>query len=197
MSYTTWKRSVFGVFLVRILPHLDSIRRDTPYSVQMRGNTDQKNSRIRTLLTQCKLGFFVSVTYWESAYVSICRGSRPEVFCKKDVLRNFAKFTGKHLCQSVFFNKVAGWPATKDFSCTKCAMFFVLPWVTVNITSLLKVFFLELKIEYLIIRTLREQTHLLNRPYSQFPNCSKLRKIRMSLLHHSDQSSPFTAFQEC
>ena len=24
------------------------------------------------------------------------------------VLRNFAKFTGKHLCQSTFFNKVAG-----------------------------------------------------------------------------------------
>ena len=25
------------------------------------------------------------------------RSSRPEVFCKKDVLRKFAKFTGKHL----------------------------------------------------------------------------------------------------
>ena len=24
----------------------------------------------------------------------MCRSSRPEVFCKKDVLRNFAKFTG-------------------------------------------------------------------------------------------------------
>ena len=23
-----------------------------------------------------------------------------EVFCKKGILRNFAKFTGKHLCQS-------------------------------------------------------------------------------------------------
>ena len=36
------------------------------------------------------------------------RSSRPEVFCKKGVLRNFAKFTGKHLCQSLFFNKVTG-----------------------------------------------------------------------------------------
>ena len=36
------------------------------------------------------------------------RSSRPDVFCEKDVLRNFAKFTGKHLCQSLFFNKVAG-----------------------------------------------------------------------------------------
>ena len=30
----------------------------------------------------------------------------PEVFYKKKVLRNFAKFTGKHLCQSRYFNKV-------------------------------------------------------------------------------------------
>ena len=41
------------------------------------------------------------------------RSSRPEVFCKKGVLRNFTKFKGKHLYQSVFFNKVAGLrPAT-------------------------------------------------------------------------------------
>ena len=39
---------------------------------------------------------------------SLVRSSHPEVFCKKGVLRNFAKFTGKHLCQSLFFNKVAG-----------------------------------------------------------------------------------------
>ena len=36
------------------------------------------------------------------------RSSRPEVFCGKDVLRNFAKFTGKYLCQSLFSNKVTG-----------------------------------------------------------------------------------------
>ena len=37
----------------------------------------------------------------------------PEVSCKNCVLRNFAKFTGKHLRQSLFFNKVAGFsPAT-------------------------------------------------------------------------------------
>ena len=30
------------------------------------------------------------------------RSSCPEVFCKK----NFTKFTGKHLCQSLFFNKI-------------------------------------------------------------------------------------------
>ena len=36
------------------------------------------------------------------------RSSCPEVFHKKAVLRNFAKFTGKYLCQRLFFNTVAG-----------------------------------------------------------------------------------------
>ena len=36
------------------------------------------------------------------------RSSCSEVLCKIGVLRNVAKFTGKHLCQSLFFNKVAG-----------------------------------------------------------------------------------------
>ena len=40
-------------------------------------------------------------------HTAIVRSTRPEVFCKKGVLRNFTKFTGKHLRQSLFFNKVA------------------------------------------------------------------------------------------
>ena len=35
------------------------------------------------------------------------RISRPEVLYKKGILEDFAKFTGKHLCQSLFFNKFA------------------------------------------------------------------------------------------
>ena len=31
----------------------------------------------------------------------------PEVFVRNGVLRNFTKFTWKHLCQRLFFNKVA------------------------------------------------------------------------------------------
>ena len=49
---------------------------------------------------------------WQAEYIHVSRAyirsSRPEVFCKKVLLRNFVKFTGKHLCQSLFFNKVAG-----------------------------------------------------------------------------------------
>ena len=36
------------------------------------------------------------------------RSSCPEVFYKKVVLKNFAKFTGKHLRWSLLFNKLAG-----------------------------------------------------------------------------------------
>ena len=60
------------------------------------------------------------------------RSSRPEVFCIKGVLENFAKFTVKHRCQSLIFNKVTGLrPATllkkealaQVFSCDFCEIF--------------------------------------------------------------------------
>ena len=45
--------------------------------------------------------------------LSISGSSRPELFCKKGVLNNFTKFTGKHLYRSLFFNKDVGLrPAT-------------------------------------------------------------------------------------
>ena len=39
---------------------------------------------------------------------NLYRSSRPEVLCKEDILRNFARLTGKHLCQSLLFNKAGG-----------------------------------------------------------------------------------------
>ena len=34
------------------------------------------------------------------------RSSRPQIFFKMGVLKNFGKFTGKLLCWSLFYNKV-------------------------------------------------------------------------------------------
>ena len=34
------------------------------------------------------------------------RSSRPEKFCKKGAPENLTKFTGKHLCRSLFLNLV-------------------------------------------------------------------------------------------
>ena len=58
-------------------------------------------------LLRLKLGGNQLHSVWNLAELK-CRSSRPEVFSKKAVLRNFTKFTGKHLCQVLFFNKVAG-----------------------------------------------------------------------------------------
>ena len=44
----------------------------------------------------------------ESNDIGLYQKQSPEVFCKKGVLKNFAKFTGKNLYQSLFFNKIVG-----------------------------------------------------------------------------------------
>ena len=55
-------------------------------------------------------------------FYSCCISSRPEVLiCKKGVLKNFAKFTGKHLCQSFFLNKKE--TLTQVLSCEFCEIF--------------------------------------------------------------------------
>ena len=58
----------------------------------------------------------------------VFRSRHRKCFVKKYVLRNFAKFAGKHLCQSLCFNKVAGLLAMslkrrlgqRHFSCEFC-----------------------------------------------------------------------------
>ena len=34
--------------------------------------------------------------------LEVCRRGRPEVFCQKGSPENLAKFTGRHLCKSLF-----------------------------------------------------------------------------------------------
>ena len=43
----------------------------------------------------------------ERTWAALLKCGRPEVFCKKGVLRNFTQFTRKHVCQSLFLNKGA------------------------------------------------------------------------------------------
>ena len=58
----------------------------------------------------------------------IFRSSHQRCSMKKDILKNFAKSTGKHLRQTLFFNKVAGGPCNfirnetlaQVFSCEFC-----------------------------------------------------------------------------
>ena len=70
---------------------------------------------------QTEAGNFIKKETWQTCFPvnfekflgilfiqNTTRSSRPEVFCKKGGLKNFTKFTTKHLCHSPFFNKVAG-----------------------------------------------------------------------------------------
>ena len=45
---------------------------------------------------------FVNLVY--NVTLVACRSSHERCSMKKSVLKNFAKFTEKHLCQSLFFN---------------------------------------------------------------------------------------------
>ena len=46
------------------------------------------------------------------------RSSHRRCSVRKLVLRNFTKFTGKHLCQSLLFNKVAGLSHLQKLDCS-------------------------------------------------------------------------------
>ena len=58
--------------------------------------------------TPSKFAILSRVKPSDFRFVTWLRSSRPEVFCENGVLRNFTKFTVKHLHHSLFFNKVAG-----------------------------------------------------------------------------------------
>ena len=58
--------------------------------------------------TPSKFAILFRVKPSDFRFVTWLRRSRQEVLCEKGVLRNFTKFTGKQLCQGLFFNKVAG-----------------------------------------------------------------------------------------
>ena len=46
------------------------------------------------------------LNYMKLNYLMIQK--QPKVIYRKGDIKNFAKFTGKYMCQSLFFNKVAG-----------------------------------------------------------------------------------------
>ena len=111
------------------------------------------------------------------------RSSRPEVFCKNNVLRNFAKFTGKYLCQSLFFIKVTGLRAAtlfKKILCHRCfpenfVKFLKTPFFIVNLWWLLLALnFLQEAWQYRkAVEVRKESIKLVIRTWSVLLGCSE------------------------
>ena len=57
------------------------------------------------------------------AHVAQRSKSHSQMLFNTVVLRNFAIFTGKHVCWSLFFNKISGLNATQVFFCEYCETF--------------------------------------------------------------------------
>ena len=65
----------------------------------------EKPLHFRNATTQRSVNNFFDLL---NIFLQIYRSSRRRCSVRKDVLRNFAEYTGKHLCQSLFFNEGAG-----------------------------------------------------------------------------------------
>ena len=77
----------------------------------------------KIFISRILLIFYIFVTYcvsFLSSSLLLIEQQLPEVFYKKGALTNFAKFTGKHPCQSHFFNKRT---LAQVFSCEFCKIF--------------------------------------------------------------------------
>ena len=65
--------------------------------------------RNKKILNLCLIWYILKVTFIvRNLKIVNVHKQPPGGVLLKVVLRNFAKLTGKHLCQSLFFNKVAG-----------------------------------------------------------------------------------------
>ena len=88
---------------------------------------------INNIIHTCKGIFFLSSDRCQINSFYHFRSCRREVFYRKGVLRNFAKFTGKHLCQSLFFH------LSQSISCfpVNFAKFLRIPFFTGHLRWLL------------------------------------------------------------
>ena len=59
-------------------------------------------------VTVFRVATFLNEAFLQIYFLGIYRSSHRRYSVRKGVLKNFAKSTGKHLRQSLFFNKFAG-----------------------------------------------------------------------------------------
>ena len=82
------------------------------------------------------------LVFWRF-YCKILRSSCQKVFCNKDGLRKFAKFTRKHLCRSLFFKYCRLWFCkifkdtffTENLRTTSFKYWKTLKWIRISTTQ--------------------------------------------------------------
>ena len=92
------------------------------------------------------------------------RSSRPEVFCKKDVLRNFTKFTVKHLSRVSFLIKLQASRTPLVAASCESSIKFLRAWIDENLIWRDHIHPVEKKIAK-NIRLLCQGKHYLNDKY--------------------------------
>ena len=119
MSATSWFWNLFAnqdmhgmLFKTNYLNNYYSTTQSNVCSFAKKKKKKEKKN-VTILFTECRNKSWSKPIFSEKYFRSSC----PEVFCKKYVLNNFVKFPGKHLRQSLFFNKVT---LAQVFSCEYC-----------------------------------------------------------------------------
>ena len=103
------------VYVIREFTKLRAFRACVPSCLKLLRAYAPHFSRayVPTTTHKIYLLYLISIPYIAVSLWIICRSSHWRCSLRKGVLRSFLKFTGKHLCKSLLFNKVAGLrPAT-------------------------------------------------------------------------------------
>ena len=95
----------------KVLEALRSMQREEMYfgiiNSEFHKRIHAKSRRWLMLISNTKK-LFTWTNDWDKRMEEKYRSSHRRCSVDKGVLKSFTKFTGKHLCQSLFFNKVAG-----------------------------------------------------------------------------------------
>ena len=95
MHCMRWCNRPFSHFWISMLTHFMSV-------VSVYNPCKHQNLRYFDVFRE----YTKSPMTWKRLIWQIIRSSRSQMFFKIGVLKNFANFTGKHLCWSLFFKKL-------------------------------------------------------------------------------------------
>ena len=117
-NLVVWFPILFGIRLLLKRNKITNASLSTPHLFVFFQRTDslepcirQPQAYLKSQKTEIKFNSeisFYTVFIGKLQKLYLFKSSRPEMFYKQDVLKNFVKFTGKHLCRSLVHYNVVG-----------------------------------------------------------------------------------------